>query len=76
MGQVTIYLDDETEAKMRASAKAMKVSKSKWVANVIQEKLLDEWPASVRELPGAWSDFPSQEALRDGQPPDTPRETL
>lgn len=76
MGQVTIYLEDELETKMRASAKAMNVSQSKWVASVIREKLVDEWPASVRELPGTWEDFPSSEELREGQPPDNPREPL
>lgn len=32
MGQVTIYLDDETEQKMTANARAMNLSKSKWIA--------------------------------------------
>lgn len=38
MGQVTIYPEDEIGAKMAASAKAMKLSKSKWISNVIREK--------------------------------------
>lgn len=76
MGQVTIYLEDEIEKKMVASAKAMKLSKSKWIANVIQEKLVDEWPASVRELPGTWQDFPSVDELRADQGWDVKRESL
>lgn len=76
MGQVTIYLDDETERKMIANAKAMNVSKSKWIANVIREKLVDQWPATVRELSGRWPDFPSAEELRDSRDKDAEREPL
>lgn len=76
MGQVTIYLDDETERKMIANARAMKLSKSKWIANVIREKLVDEWPATVRELPGSWPDFPSADEIRDGADGDVERESL
>ena len=76
MGQVTIYLEDEIESKMRASAKAMNLSKSKWIASIIKEKLIDEWPASVQELAGAWPDFPSLEEIRDYSQPDPAREEL
>lgn len=76
MGQVTIYLDDETEQKMVANAKAMNLSKSKWIAGVIREKLVDEWPATVRELPGSWQDFPSADDLRAGGGSDVERESL
>lgn len=74
MGQVTIYLDDETEQKMIANAQVMNLSKSKWIAKVIQEKLVDNWPDTVRELPGSWDDFPSLEELPAGA--DSKRETL
>jgi len=76
MGQVTIYIDDETEKKMIASAKAKKVSKSRWVTEVIREKVAREWPASVRELVGAWEDFPSTAELRSDVGQDTKREAL
>jgi len=76
MGQVTIYLEDDIEQKMTADAKAMKLSKSKWIANVIREKLTDEWPISVRELPGSWEKFPSAEELRHREQIDVKRESL
>ena len=41
-----------------------------------KEKLVDEWPVSVQELAGAWSDFPSLEEIRDNPQPDFPREEL
>jgi len=76
MGQITIYLDDETEARMRASAEAIHLSNSKWIAQVIQEKLADEWPPEIKNLAGAWADFPSLEEIRADQPADSHRETL
>ena len=76
MGQVTIYLDDETERKMIANARVMNLSKSKWIANVIREKLVDDWPDTVRELPGSWEEFPPLEELRAGAGTDTDREAL
>lgn len=75
MGQVTIYLDSETEQKMIANAKVMKLSKSKWVANVIREKPVDQWPDTVRALPGSWHDFPSLEELRAHPGTDSGRDT-
>lgn len=38
MGQVTIYIDDETEKLMEAAAKSAGMSKSKWVAEVIRAR--------------------------------------
>ena len=64
MGQVTIYLDDETEKRARAAADSDGISLSKWVAQRIHRGTAGEWPASVRELAGAWPDLPSAEDLR------------
>ncbi len=76
MGQVTIYLEDELEAKMAADAKARKLSKSKWVAAVIREKLVNEWPVSVVEPAGNWDDFPPVEEIRGEPTEDIAREKL
>lgn len=76
MGQVTIYLDDETERRMNAATRDLNISKSKWIATVIREKLVDEWPDSIREMPGSWPDAPYAEELRDTQGQDSSRETL
>ncbi len=74
MGQVTIYIDAATEKKMIAFAKAAKVSKSKWITAVIREKVATEWPESVRDLAGAWTDFPSLDELRSEIGDDVERE--
>ena len=74
MGQVTIYLEDEIEAKMRNSAKSMQLSQSKWISTLIKEKVADEWPESVLKLAGAWEDLPTAEEIRNTQANDTARE--
>ena len=76
MGQVTIYLQEEIERKMIAAAKSARLSKSKWIARVIQEKVADEWPHSVADLAGAWEDFPSLETIRSNTGKDAGREKL
>jgi len=74
MGQVTIYFDDDTEARLKASAKMRGVPVSRWVAELVREKTSDEWPESIRQLAGAWTDFPETEQLRGAGGEDTPRE--
>jgi predicted transcriptional regulator len=76
MGQVTIYLDDDTERRMIQNAQKLGVSKSKWISTVIREKLVESWPLSVQEAAGTWCDFPEAEELRAGDAADTPRESF
>jgi len=76
MGQVTIYLDNELETKVQQITKSMHISKSKWVANLIKEKIADEWPESVKNLAGAWTDLPSAEEIREGLCEDIKREGI
>ena len=76
MGQVTIYLEDEVEAKMRAAAESEHISKSKWITNLIKEKVADEWPESFVRLSGAWEDLPTAEEIRGSQTKDSKRESL
>lgn len=76
MGQVTIYLDDETESRLKASAKSKGVPVSRWIAELVREKTATEWPDEVRQLAGAWPDYPDAEALRGGQGKDVHRESF
>lgn len=77
MGQVTIYLDSETENKLKKAAKSSRLSVSKWVAGVIEEKIATEWPQDVINLAGSWKDdFPTLEEIRSGGGRDHLREGL
>lgn len=77
MGQVTIYLDNEIESKLKKAAKASKKSVSKWVAALIKEKVSTEWPQNIVNLAGSWKeDFPSLEEIRSTKGLDAKREDL
>jgi hypothetical protein len=76
MGQITIYLDDESEKRLRTAAKKARMSVSRWVASLVQEKTRAEWPASVRKLAGAWQDFPDLKTIRKTEGKDIAREPL
>ncbi len=76
MGRVTLYMDDDTLARMRSAALASGLSMSAWLAQLVRERTRQAWPAEVAALAGAWTDLPSAEALRAGSGHDVPREAL
>ncbi len=76
MGQVTIYLEDTIELKMRSAAKSAHLSQSRWISNIIKEKIVDEWPDSIRKMAGSWKEFPLAEEIREDLPADHEREKL
>lgn len=76
MAQVTLYLDDETAARMKSAAKAEGTSQSRWLARLIRTRIADEWPAEVVALAGAWPDLPTLEEIRAGEREDASREPL
>ena len=74
MSQVTLYLDDATQALVDQAAKAHGLSKSRWVAEIIRKYAAHEWPQDCLALAGRFADFP----LRDpddvkAMPADVPR---
>ena len=74
MGQVTIYLEDEIENRMTKAEKSAHLSKSKWIAKLIHERVVNEWPQSVVDFAGSWDDFPSIEDVRKNSGIDAKRE--
>ena len=44
MSQITLYLEPELDRQVTESARAHGVSKSRWVATVLQRHLRDTWP--------------------------------
>jgi len=77
MGQITIYLDDNSERRLKRAAQSEGVPVSRWIAGLVEREIRAEWPHSVRELAGAWDrDFPDGEQIRAGDPEDSPREPL
>jgi hypothetical protein len=78
MGQITIYLDDETEKLVKRHAEGSGESASKWVAEAVRKRARSEWPADILSLFGSWrdEDFPDAEELRKGYGADARREEL
>jgi hypothetical protein len=76
MGQVTIYLDSDTEKRVKKAARSEGVSLSKWIASALRGKTEAAWPKEVLDLEGAWPDFPNLKQLRQGQARDSRREEL
>jgi len=78
MGQITIYLDDETETLVKRHVKSSHESTSKWVAEAVRRRAANEWPADVLKLLGSWkeADFPDAAELRSGYGTDAQREEL
>ncbi len=74
MAQITLYIDDATQARLREVAQQRKVSQSQFVADLIRKATASEWPPEVLALAGSIPDFPLAEELRSGLPPDSPRE--
>ena len=76
MGQVTIYIDEETEKRMLQIIQERGLSKSRWIAELIREKAATTWPENVVKLAGAWKDLPTAEQLRKGMGKDARRESV
>jgi hypothetical protein len=76
MAQVTIYLDDASQRRAKAAARKDGVSVSRWIADLIQSRTRTEWPAEVRELAGAWPDFPDLREIRPARSKDRSRVRL
>ena len=76
MGQVTIYLDSETEQKMNTIIKKTGISKSKWISELIKQKITTTWPENIVKLAGAWTDLPTAEDIRKNMAADADRESI
>jgi hypothetical protein len=64
VAQVTLYLDEETKQRVREAAKSAGVSQSRWLADLGRRSAAEELPAAVRQLAGAWPDFPTAAEIR------------
>ena len=73
MSQITLYLDDATQALVEQAAQANGVSKSRWVAEIIRKYAAHEWPQDCLALAGSFADFPLREDSLAKQPADLQR---
>lgn len=73
MSQITLYLDDATQALVDQAAQANGVSKSRWVAEIIRKYAAQEWSADCLALAGRFPDFPLREDAPVPAAADVPR---
>jgi hypothetical protein len=73
MSQITLYLDDATQALVEQAAQANGLSKSRWVAEIIRKYAAHEWPQDCLALAGRFADFPLRDEDSASQPADVPR---
>lgn len=76
MGQVTIYLDRETEQRLQAVVARSGTSKSRWIAELIREKTATTWPEQIKAMAGAWDDLPEADEIRSALGLDAAREPV
>lgn len=73
MSQITLYLDDATQALVEQAARANGLSKSRWVADIIRKHAAHEWPQDCLQLAGLFADFPLREQISPSLVQDLPR---
>jgi len=74
MAQVTIYIPNHLESKIKAVAGSLNISISKFISTVLEQKVQNEWSQETKNLAGSWSNFPTIQEIRADQGCDTPRE--
>ena len=56
MANLTIYLDDKLEQRLRQAAQREQVSVSRLVAQLVASKVAASWPQEFLDLAGTWAD--------------------
>ena len=56
MPQLSVYLDDNTLAQVKESAKTSNISMSKLITNALEKYMSNQWPEGFETLFGSVSD--------------------
>ena len=65
MTQLVLELDTDTALKLQEAADRAGLTRDEWLVRLIEGRLSGNWPESVKQLSGAWPDFPDAETLRE-----------
>jgi len=65
MAQMTIYIDNNLETKIKEMAQNMGMSMSKLISKILEKNISTHWNDDIKNFEGSWSDFPSIEEIRD-----------
>lgn len=74
MANVTVYLPDAVEKKVRKAARANHQPVSRWIAEQLLHSIESGWSREFLDAAGSIPGFPDAESLRSGYGPDSPRE--
>jgi len=74
MAQVTIYMNNNLETQIKSMATSLDISISKFISNILEQKIHNEWNNSVKQLSGSWNDFSSINDIRQDNIDDIKRE--
>ncbi|RBQ30471.1 CopG family transcriptional regulator [Arcobacter sp. FW59] len=64
MAQVTIYMDNQLEQKIKELSNNSGISISKFISTILEQNINSKWTNDIRSLAGSWSDFPSIDDIR------------
>jgi len=76
MAQITIYIPNDLEKKIKEQANSLNISISKFISTLLEQKVQNEWSNSSRKLAGAGDDFPILQEIRTNQGEDTIKEAF
>lgn len=65
MAQVTIYMDNNLEKKIKELAANAGLSISKFIASTLEQKVSSSWKSDVKSLHGSWDTFATLEEIRE-----------
>ena len=74
MAQITIYINNDLESKVKEIANSLDTSISKYISTVIERNINNNWSPKIKNLAGSWSDFPTIEEIRKNNTLDAQRE--
>lgn len=74
MAQITIYINNDLESKVKEIANSLDTSISKYISTVIEKNINNNWNPKIKNLAGSWSDFPTIEEIRSNNTLDAQRE--
>ncbi len=76
MAQITIYIPNDLEKKIKQKSKELNISISKFITKLLEQKIQNSWSIETKKLVGAWDDFEDAKSLREPKAKDTKREEL
>ena len=74
MAQVTIYIPNDLEKKIKEKSKELNISISKFITKLLEQKVQNSWSKETKKLVGAWDDFVDAKDLREPKAKDIKRE--